>query len=79
MTDERIKEAFEKYSNEVDWEQTYDDYESVYGAGFRAAERLAKIEALEEAAKRFLKVEYRVECFYGVLDSMIAELKEEGE
>jgi len=48
MTDDKIKEEFEKYSNEVDWEQTYDDYESVYRAGFRAAERLAKIEVLEE-------------------------------
>lgn len=36
-------------------------------------------ERVKEAAKRFLNVEYRVECFYGVLNSMIAELKEAGE
>ena len=73
MKTERIKEveAFNKW-----WSPckavgiaVYTQRRKDFISGFRAAERLAKIEALESAKVRA----------YALLDDMIAELKEEGE
>jgi hypothetical protein len=86
MTDERIKEEFEKFqdrreSNEelmfaIEVDPAIEWREEALGfyAGFRTAERLAKIEVLEEVrdnAERGHILAY--------IEKRIAELKEEGE
>ena len=105
MTDERIKESLENWKPNiltVKEEESFADFvgwgrnnRSVvigFYAGFRAAERLAKIEALEGVKKILRPVvdsdtetDYRTgyqqagETIEGYIDDMIAELKEEGE
>lgn len=57
MTDEKIKEEFEKWyeqpatAEELGLLEQDRDMQAGFCAGFRAAERLAKIEVLEELAK----------------------------
>lgn len=60
MTDDKIKEEFEKWAvnpyseaecNFAFTETRKDELKASYYAGFRTAERLAKIEVLEEAKK----------------------------
>jgi len=48
-------------------------------AGFRAAERLAKIESLEDVRREMLNENNDYEDMMSHMDRMIAELKEEGE
>ena len=85
MTDERIKEEFEKWETtdpthkelEILRKDNYDLSRVTFHAGFRAAERLAKIEALEELRD---KSEYKMNPeMYRFFTERIAELKEEGE
>lgn len=100
MTDERIKEEFDTWISDIECTDNerrfFNQYPSIdqptavgFYAGFRAAERLAKIEALEEVKR---KTELKKDDYYAdegtlgmnvaydsVIDdisSMIAELKE---
>jgi hypothetical protein len=104
MTDERIKEEFEKYlDGDIDTKATmfgyhyetnrkgskagYKNMAQGFYAGFRAAERLAKIEVLEEVLRSIRAMdEYPVDEFtcgkiYGyseisdAIDSMLSDLK----
>lgn len=75
MTDEKIKEEFEKFEKAFDWEQEYDNYKAIFTSGFRAAERLAKIEVLEElrdAIARKNLSRYGIDCY---ITKTISELK----
>ena len=85
MTDERIKEEFEKWTPSNPTTQEFDFLAAIdnpawqceavgFYAGFRAAERLAKIEALE-AAKIKARECYFPQYVYELLNDMIAELK----
>lgn len=79
MTDEEIKEEFYKWKPEnlpeYDIESGIDCW-CIYYNGFRAAERLSKIEVLEEVKN---KIEESCDEFGAVsmiIDSYINELKE---
>ena len=91
MTDERIKEEFEKGKSNPEnvvtahYQKLIAEYDAVdkaaaigYYMKCKTAERLAKIEALE-AVKREAEASSDYEMFIRSIDSMIAELKEEGE
>lgn len=68
MTDDRIKEEFEKWIKGVTTQEEADfanrfhpyymDLAQGYISGFRAAERLAKIEVLEEVARMIDKLRF---------------------
>lgn len=85
MTDGKIKEEFERwaknpYSEEecsfAFTETRKDELKASYYAGFRAAERLAKIEVLEELRD---KSEYKMNAeMYRFFTRKINELKEGG-
>lgn len=76
MTDERIKEEFEKWKDGVDWDQYYDDYEYTYTAGLRTGDRLGKIEVLEELME-FIHAEHQTpSSIVAYLSRRINELKE---
>lgn len=53
MSDEKINEEYDKFEKAFDWEQEYDNYKAIFISGFRAAERLAKIEVLENLAQNY--------------------------
>jgi hypothetical protein len=107
MTDERIREEFDTWISDIECTDNerrfFNQYPSIdqpiavgFYAGFRAAERLAKIEALEEVRIKITlldttvpdnvvfshymqgQVDLNKEALKAI-DSMIAELKEEGE
>lgn len=86
MTDEEINEKFYMWETidpthkelEILRKDNYDLSRVSFHAGFRAAERLAKIEALEETLNE-LQSSDSYESFEHSLNYMIAELKEEGE
>ena len=85
MTDERINEDFYMWETieptykelEILRKDNYDLSRVSFHAGFRAAERFAKIEALEEV-RGFIDWEIFPEICR-MIDRRIAELKEEGE
>ena len=95
MTDERIKESYDTWildssttAHEIAFlDQAINDIEADimlgFYAGFRAAERLAKIEALEPVLLMMDKLRFFSVADYkdakDRIDTMIAELKEEGE
>lgn len=90
MTDKRIKEEFEKWlegtttQEEADFANSfhhdYLDLAQGYLAGFRAAERLAKIEVLEDMLRMMDKLRFFSICDYmeakSRIEAMISELKE---
>ena len=85
MTDERIKEEFEKWfnnitnlDNEIRFSTSvgHKNGDSAFYAGFRTAERLAKIEVLESVLD--LVNCGRTESILQDVDSMLSELKEAG-
>ena len=90
MTDERIKESYDAWildssttAHEMAFrDQAINDIEADimlgFYAGFRAAERLAKIEVLEEVREVFLSNGSKITTMVK-LERMIAELKEAGE
>jgi hypothetical protein len=88
MTDERIREEFDTWISDIECTDNerrfFNQYPSIdqpiavgFYAGFRAAERLAKIEALEGVLS--LANDGRAESLVIDIQDMIAELKEEGE
>lgn len=88
MTDERIKEEYDVWISDVECTKIERRFFSQYPvenhptavgfyAGFRAAERLAKIEVLEEVLKRWENMYCQDrESRETAVRSMIAELKE---
>lgn len=85
MTDEKIKEEFEKWlkgittQEEADFANSFNpDYQDLaqgYIAGSRSAERLAKIEVLEEVRNHFMKNTFSGMDSFIYLGTMIDELK----
>lgn len=90
MTYEEIKEELDKTYERQSWTQDEIDFNSVckgypmtgtslFIAGFRAAERLAKIEVLEELSKTLASMGYDGMYNYGtVIDRMLSGLKAKG-
>lgn len=94
MTDEKIKEEFDKWvpgdatTDEFDFIESINDpswqCEAVgFYAGFRAAERLAKIEVLEDIERAIMAMEYpnnnpeelRIRDVIGYVEQQIKLLK----
>lgn len=77
MTDERIKEEFETWWKDNTYPSNKDKetFELGFTVGFKTAERLAKIEVLEEMKKQL--DEAGVDCFFSSenISNIIAELK----
>jgi len=78
MTDERIKEELSNIVSAYMRNPCGEKIDSVLLPYVRAAERLAKIEALEEVRKVFLSNGSKITTMVK-LERMIAELKEAGE
>lgn len=91
MTDDKIKEEFENWIKGVTTQEEADfanrfhpyymDLAQGYISGFRAAERLAKIEVLEEVRRMFDNLDSINPVDYSdsfaVIDSMLSDLKGE--
>lgn len=86
MTDERIKEAYDTWVSDVECteneRQFFSQYPAIdrptaigFYAGFRAAERLAKIEVLEETLKVCDECRFTQNVQAKVIE-MLSELKE---
>jgi len=79
MTDERIKEELSNIVSAYMRNPCGEKIDSVLLPYVRAAERLAKIGVLEEVCLRYESHISDGKTLLQVIDSMIAELKEEGE
>lgn len=87
MTDEEIKEEFEKFITNpwTDEMEAFEKsltkkgltYREAYGfyAGFRAAERLAKIEVLENILKDYEFIEFMGNEALNKISDMLIEIK----